>query len=100
MAMRPKTMREIQAENVAKAGKGEVRILNISKQTIPIHLKPPKGVDFYVGAQDVRLGAGKSHMFRKSRLWLEQVERLEKQRRIQVLYDSEKAAEKAEKAAQ
>jgi hypothetical protein len=94
--MRPKTMREIQAEKASSVGKAEVRILNISKQVIPIHLRPPSGVDFYVGAEDVRLYPGKSKMFKKHRLWLPQVDRLKKQQKVQVVYDSDVAEKKAE----
>ena len=91
MATRPKTMREIQGEK-ADQGRGEVRIINISKQVVPIHMRPPKVVDFYIGAEDKRLYPGKSFMFKKSRLWIEQVDRLQKQGKIQVNYDSDKVA--------
>lgn len=90
--IRPKTVREIQQEK-SKQDRGTVTIYNKSKQMVPIHLDAPEGVDFYVGAQDVRLRPGQTHKFRKNRLRMAQVERLQKQGLIQVLHDSAKQTE-------
>lgn len=97
---RPKTMREIQAEKASASISAEVTIMNVSSQLVPIHLKSPKGVDFYIGAQDIRLKRGQVHKFKKSRLWMEQVERLQKQGKIQVISDTEKIAEQAARQAE
>jgi hypothetical protein len=88
-ASRPKTVREIQ-QNKAKQDRSTITIYNKSKQMIPIHLNAPKNVDFYVGAQDIRLRPGQTYKFRKDRLRMAQVERLQKQGLIQVLHDSAK----------
>lgn len=93
---RPLTVREIQASKVSKH-KDRVIILNTSKQLVPIHLRSPrdkegKRVDFYVGARDVRLRPGQKFEFNKDLLWDTQVDRLQKQGKIQVIYDSEKKA--------
>ena len=87
---RPKTVRETQAEKAKKQGIGTVTLYNCSKQMVPIHLDAPKGVDFYVGAQDIRLLPGQTHKFKKDRLRMPQVERLQKQRMIRIIYDSDK----------
>lgn len=93
---RPKTVREMQAEKAKKNGVGQVTIENCSKQLVPIHLNPPKGVDFYIGAQDIRLQPGQVHKFKKNRLRMPQIERLQKQRMIRVIYDSDKQPAKRE----
>ena len=87
--LRAKTVREMQVEAAKESG--EMNIQNISNQVIPIHMRPPKDIDFYLGAQDVRLHPNKNKTFKKSRLWLEQIERLQKQRKIQVLSDTAKS---------
>jgi hypothetical protein len=87
---RPPTMHEMQVEKQKKDKGPELIIENISKQLIPIHQRQPKGVDFYFGAQDIRLGPGQRYKFDKRRLFTSQVERLQKQRKIQVIYDEEK----------
>lgn len=67
-----------------------VWICNISKQSIPIQLKAPKDkrtgkqYDFLVGEQTVPLGAGAKQRFPKSRLYTEQIENLQRDRRIKV----------------
>ena len=91
MADRPKTIRQIQAQKQEERNSAEVIILNISKQLVNIHLRPPKGVDFYIGAQDIALKPGQTFSFKKVRLWMSQVERLQKQQKVQVISDTEKA---------
>ena len=93
MATRPKTMKEIRAQTEEVSG--EMMIYNCCKQLIKVHLKPPKGVDFYMGAQDIDVKPGQTAKFKKNRLWLQQVERLCKQGKLQVLSDSDKIAERA-----
>jgi hypothetical protein len=84
-ASRPLTIRETQAaKRVKVSASPELTITNISNQLIAIHQRPPKGVDFYLGAEDIRLRPNQSHKFRKNRLWMEQVERLSQQHRISV----------------
>lgn len=97
---RPKTMREMQAEKAASNISAEITIMNVSGQLVPIHLRSPKGIDFYVGAQDIRLKRGQVHKFRKNRLWMEQILRLQKQGKIQIVSDTEKIAEQAAKQLQ
>ena len=92
MAVRPKTMREIQATK-SKEDRATITLYNKSKQLIPIHLDAPKGVDFYVGAQDIRLRPGQTYKFRRDRVRMAQVERLQKRGMIQVLHDSTKQAD-------
>ena len=87
---RPKTIREVQAEKQQEVQQGRQTILNISHQLIKIHLRAPKKVDFYYGAQDISLRPGQSFAFPKSRLWAGQIERLRKQRQVSVVSDSEK----------
>lgn len=84
---RPLTVREMQKKKQKQ--QAVVRLYNCSRQQVPIHLNAPKGVDFFFGAQDVRLNPGQHHTFDKSRITPEQVERLSKQGMIRVLYDSE-----------
>ena len=88
--IRPKTVREMQADQKKREKSGEITISNCSKQLVPIHLNAPKGVDFYVGAQDYRLYPGKMFTFKKDRLRMQQVERLQKQGMIQIIFDSDK----------
>jgi len=87
---RPQTVREVQAEKQKKKEIGTVTVYNCSKQLVPIHLNAPKGMDFYIGAQDYRLYPGRKFTFRKDRLRMQQIERLQKQRMIQVINDSDK----------
>jgi hypothetical protein len=86
---RPLTVKQIQAAKKKEDDKGEVVIMNISGQLVPIHQRAPKGVDFYFGAEDIRLRPNERHTFKKSRLWMSQIDKLRKQRKIQIIYDSE-----------
>lgn len=85
---RPRTVREIQAEKEKQNNPGAITLYNCSKQLISIHLNPPEGVDFYVGAQDVRLKPKQTYKFRRDRVRMPQVDRLRKQGMIEVIYDS------------
>lgn len=86
---RPLTVREMQAKKQKKQNSDYVTIYNRCKQMIPIHLNAPEGIDFYFGAQDYRLGPGKTYKFPKSRLRMDQINRLCQQGMLQVLHDSE-----------
>lgn len=79
MAKRPKTVKEIQNKKQHTENNEEITIINCSKQLVPIHVNAPEGVDFYIGAQDYRLGPGQSCKFKRARLRIEQVDRLRKQ---------------------
>ena len=96
MATRPRTIREMQADKEKETISPTMTIQNICKQLIKIHLRPPekngKKVDFFVGAEDINLNPLQTHVFKKSRLWLGQVDRLQKTRKIVVLKDSEVGA--------
>lgn len=81
---RPRTIREIQSQKV-DGDKSTITVYNTSKQLIAISLNPPKGVDFYVGAQDIRLRPGQTHTLKLSRVRIKQVERLQKMGKIQVI---------------
>lgn len=87
---RPMTAREIQAQKEKESDRATVKIYNCGKQQVPIHLNAPKGVDFFMGSQDVRLNPKQSHTFRKSRLIMPQIERLCQQGLLQIIHDSEK----------
>jgi hypothetical protein len=93
MATRPKTVREMQVEKKREAKQGEVQIINISKQLIKIHLRPPivngKQLDFFIGAQDINLTPNQMHIFKKGRLRMDQVNRLQKMRKISVVWDTD-----------
>ena len=87
---RPMTAKEIrETMNREAGGDDEIRVMNVSKQLIRIHLHAPENVDFYVGATDVELKPGQQHTFKKRRLQPGQVERLCKQGLLQITYDSE-----------
>ena len=50
-----------------------VEIMNISKQMIPLQVKPPGG-DFYIEEQQIRLRPGKSAVVPKDHLLWSQIE--------------------------
>jgi hypothetical protein len=96
-------MREMQAARISsQVDDGEIVVMNVSKQIVPIHLRPPyidnnKRADFFVGAQDLRLRPGQQFRIKKNRCWMGQIERLSKQRCIAVIADTQKTARKSEK---
>jgi hypothetical protein len=94
MADRPRSIREMQAEKVKEQDVGTLTIQNISEQLIKINLLPPekngKRVDFYVGSEDINLKVGQTHAFKKNRLNMAQVNRLQKMHQISVIVDSDK----------
>ena len=81
---RPLTQREIRKVKREIEDERYVIVYNISKQMIPIQLKAPDGVDFYVGEQTVNLNKGKSSRFPLSRLREIQLDNLRKAGRIRV----------------
>lgn len=64
-----------------------VRILNVSKQMIPIQARAPKS-DFYTNEIQVRLAPGKDAKLPKSHLMMEQIDNLCKRGLLRVVYDS------------
>ena len=92
MADKPQTVRELQKQKEQEAAKtrATLTIQNISKQRIPIHTRPPQGVDFYMGAQDVQLDPGNTYTFPKHRLWDTQIDRLCKRKMISIISDTSK----------
>jgi len=92
---KPKSIKSIQAEKEQDKTKDQARvtITNIGKQLIKIHLNAPKGVDFYIGAEDKDLYPGCTFTFKKHRLRMPQIERLQKMRQIQIISDTERSQE-------
>lgn len=91
---RPQTIREMQAKKLAAQKVGDITLMNIAQpsQLIIIHLKAPKGVDFYMGAQDVHLPRrGSKYTFKKNRIIPGQIERLQKQQKIEVVSQTDPA---------
>lgn len=83
---RPLTQREIRQQKRRKENVRYVTIINRSKkQTVPIQLRAPAGVDFYVGEQTVPLYPLRMAKFPENRLYAEQIKNFQKQGRIQVL---------------
>ncbi len=85
---KPKTQREIAAAKKLKTKGGVIAIYNKSRQSIPIQLKAPKGVDFYRGEQTVWLGVGKSDKFPANRLYKDQIINQQKAGRLLVISGS------------
>jgi len=83
--MEPKTQRQI-AKEQAPVAVDTVVLYNCSKQMIAIHLKPPEGVNFFIGAQTIYLHPSKRATFAKDRLmWNEQISNLQKKGMLKVL---------------
>lgn len=83
---RPLTQREIRRQKKQAQEVKYVVIINKSKsQTIPIQLKAPNGVDFFVGEMTVPLYPKRMGKFPEHRLYQEQITNFQKQGRIQVL---------------
>ena len=92
---RPLTQKEIQAKKrQTDDTRATITVVNTSRQVIPIHVKPAPGIDFYQGAQDIRLNPGQKMTFPKKRLWSTQIDRLQKRRFLQVFSDTEKSNDK------
>ena len=93
---RPLTQREIlKAKQDAQASKSTntkeyLWVLNKTKQSIPIQLRSPidpqtgKRIDFILGEQTIYLKSGERQRFPKDRLYMNQIQNLQKDRRIKV----------------
>ncbi len=89
MANRPLTQREIKQnkKDREKTQARRVTITNLGKQTVPIQLRSPEGVDWFVGEQSILLSKGKSALFPVHRLYPRQIENLKRLRYIKVSGD-------------
>jgi hypothetical protein len=89
MDKKPLTQRELRKQKKGSETIEYVTIINKSgKQTVPIQLRAPKGVDFFVGEQTVPLYPNKMAKFPKNRLYMEQIMNYEKSGRIRVIAPS------------
>jgi len=84
---RPFTVKEMQDKKKKRSEEDskKITITNVSKQLVTIHLKAPKGIDFYFGNQDIHLRPNQTHQFPQNRLISGQVDRLQKTRFIKVM---------------
>ncbi len=83
---RPLTQREIRRRKQDAEEVERIVIINrSSSQSIPIQLKAPDGVDFFVGEQTVMLYPKKMAKFPKNRLYTEQINNFCKQGRVRIL---------------
>lgn len=86
MVSRPLSQNEVKARSRDEI----VVIYNTSKQSIPIQLRAPmnpktgKRVGFFTGEQTVSISKGKSSRFPKSRLYMEQVNNLQRSGMVRV----------------
>ena len=86
---KPLTQRELRALKKKQTNVEQVVIVNKSKsQTVPIQLKAPPGIDWFVGEQTVPLYPKRMSKFPKSRLYMDQITNYQKQGRIQVIKSS------------
>ncbi|MBW2149331.1 MAG: hypothetical protein JRI22_20205 [Deltaproteobacteria bacterium] len=85
---RPLTQRELRAQQKADNKIERVVIINKDKQMVPIQLKAPAGMSFWVGEQTVPLYPKRMATFPKNRLYSEQIRNFKKAGRIQVLNTS------------
>lgn len=65
-----------------------IRILNRSRQMVPLQVRPPDG-DFFLHEQQVFLQPGKSVLLPKDHVRMEQITNLKARGVIQTIYDSE-----------
>jgi hypothetical protein len=70
-----------------------VQIYNCSNQMVPISVRPPRG-DFFLHEQTIYLQPGKNVRLPKSFLNDSQIANLTTKRKLKILHDSEKAANK------
>lgn len=86
MSKRPLTQRELKQQRAKKAPIAKVTIINrCKKQMVPIQLKAPDGVSFWVGEQTVPLYPLRMAVFPENRLYWDQIRNFEKAGRIQVI---------------
>lgn len=88
MSKRPLTQREIRQQQTKKSKVAKVTIVNrCKKQTIPIQLRAPDGVSFWVGEQTVPLYPQRMAVFPENRLYWDQIRNFQKAGRIQIIGD-------------
>lgn len=86
MSKKPLTQRELKQQKLKKAKVSRVTIVNRCKdQTVPIQLKAPEGVSFWVGEQTVNLYPKRMASLPENRLYWEQIRNFEKSGRIRVI---------------
>jgi len=86
MSKRPLTQRELRQRKAKKADVKKITIVNCcKKQTIPIQLRAPEGVSFWVGEQTVPLFAKRMAVFPENRLYWDQIRNFQKAGRIQII---------------
>ena len=85
MAKKPLTQRELKKELDEKNKIRYTTILNCCKQAIPVQLKSPKGVDFFVGEQTIPIYPGKTAKLPTSRLYDEQIKNHQKAGRLRIV---------------
>jgi 5'(3')-deoxyribonucleotidase len=76
---------------------GIVKIYNRSNQMIPLQLMPPKG-DFFLNQQVVYLGPKRTVKVPKSYINEDQINNLQSRRELQILFDSDDAADRQARA--
>lgn len=81
----PLTQREIKQEKYSQTIVEYTTIMNVCKQMIPIQLKSPDGVDFFIGEQTTVLMPGKLSKFPSMRLYWDQIQNHQKAGRIRVI---------------
>jgi hypothetical protein len=83
---RPLTQRELRNRKAKKSQVAKITIVNKSgKQTIPIQLRAPAGMSFWVGEMTVPLYPKRMAVFPEDRLYWDQIKNFEKAGRIQII---------------
>jgi len=85
MAKRPTTQREIRDQKKTDQNVKFVTILNVSKQAIPVQLRAPDGVSFFVGEQTIVVLPGKTANLPENRIYDHQINNHQKAGRLKVL---------------
>lgn len=84
---RPKTQQEL--DKIKEKLSRVVRVTNVSKQRVPIQLRPPlddsgKRIDFFIGERTIYLSPSESDNFPEDQLMSEQIKNLSKKGMIRV----------------
>ena len=86
MSKKPLTQRDIRSRKTKRSDIVKVTIINkCNKQMIPIQLRAPEGVSFWVGEQTVPLYPKRMAVFPENRLYWDQIRNFEKAGRIQII---------------
>ena len=85
---KPLTQREIKKLRDAEINVKFVTVLNVCKQTVPIQLKAPNGVSFFVGEQTVPIMPGKTARLPEHRLYNHQINNHQQAGRLKILSTS------------